>query len=144
MAKDSTQHILTQYDDSVDLYRGLADKARGLVAEILEGEGIQSHSVTSRVKERESLRKKLDDPDKDYTELDDITDIVGIRVITYFEDDVDRVARCLERGSRSIGITPSISGKILARIALAIRPCSTLPSLVLTEQYISNTLGSAN
>jgi hypothetical protein len=37
------------------------------------------------------LARKLARPDRDYVELWDLTDLLGLRVITYFEDDVDRV-----------------------------------------------------
>lgn len=37
------------------------------------------------------MREKIDQPDKTYSALTDITDIAGVRIITYFEDDVDRI-----------------------------------------------------
>ena len=97
MTENSNQRILGQYDERVDLYRGLTSKAKSLVEEMLREEGIRIHSVTSRVKMRESLREKIARSDKNYSELSDVTDIAGVRVITYFDDDVDRVAECLER-----------------------------------------------
>jgi putative GTP pyrophosphokinase len=97
MAEDLQHRILREYDDSLDLYEGLTVKVHGLIEEILREEGIQVHSITCRVKERESLREKIARPDKSYAELSDLTDIAGVRIITYFEDDVDRVAECIER-----------------------------------------------
>ena len=43
------------------------------------------------------LEKKYLDPTKNYQELNDITDLAGLRVITYYEDEVDAVAAALER-----------------------------------------------
>jgi len=76
-------------------------QARGhaLCAELsawLSAGGIKLHSVTARVKDPESLARKLARPDRDYPELWSVTDLLGLRVITYFEDAVDEVGRVLE------------------------------------------------
>ena len=67
-----------------------------LIAEILRENGIHVHSVTSRVKDRQSLAKKLSRPDCPYSSLSDVTDIAGVRITTYLEDDVSKVAKLLE------------------------------------------------
>src|SRR5689334_15258469 len=77
------------------------------VAAWLVDAGIKVHSVTARVKDHASLARKLARPDRCYGALWDITDLLGLRVITYFEDDVDRVGRVLE-GRLSIDLTRSI------------------------------------
>ncbi|MDX2087050.1 MAG: hypothetical protein SFX73_04325 [Kofleriaceae bacterium] len=77
------------------------------VASWLREAGIKLHSVTARVKDHASLARKLARPDRSYVELWDITDLLGLRVITYFEDDVDRVGRVLE-ARLSIDLTRSI------------------------------------
>lgn len=76
--------------------------ARGRVIEARLGELItrdaqlKLHSITLRVKRRESLAGKLARPDRTYGGLWDVTDLVGLRVITYFEDGVDRVGELIE------------------------------------------------
>jgi ppGpp synthetase/RelA/SpoT-type nucleotidyltranferase len=67
-----------------------------LIQTLLEIEGIQFHSVTSRIKSKASVRQKLQRPDK-RRELNDLTDMFGARIITYFEDEVDVVAKLIER-----------------------------------------------
>lgn len=62
----------------------------------LGGAGIKVHSIAARVKDPVSLARKLARPDRDYVELWDITDLLGLRVITYFEDAVDRVGGVIE------------------------------------------------
>jgi putative GTP pyrophosphokinase len=96
MAEDSHQRILREYDERLDLYRDLTSTVEGLIKRMLREQGIRFHSVTSRVKDRESLQKKIARPDKNYTQLSDLTDIAGTRIITYFEDDVDTVKEFLE------------------------------------------------
>ncbi|MGB9121805.1 MAG: hypothetical protein WCE73_14380, partial [Candidatus Angelobacter sp.] len=55
------------------------------------------HSVTSRVKERIKLEEKIQRENKEYRSLDAITDVVGVRIITHFEDEVDKVGTVIER-----------------------------------------------
>jgi ppGpp synthetase/RelA/SpoT-type nucleotidyltranferase len=62
----------------------------GILRELLEGQGIEFLSITSRAKTLESFsgkqqRKKYDDP------LRDMTDLCGVRVVTYLRSDVARV-----------------------------------------------------
>lgn len=58
--------------------------------------GLKVHSVTLRIKDRESLARKLARPDRSYRQLWDVTDLIGLRVITYFEDAIDRVGELIE------------------------------------------------
>lgn len=57
---------------------------------------LKVHSVNTRIKSAESLAGKLARPDKTYRHLWDVTDLVGLRVITYFEDDIAVVGRLIE------------------------------------------------
>ncbi|MFL6282676.1 MAG: GTP pyrophosphokinase family protein [Pyrinomonadaceae bacterium] len=50
--------------------------------------------MTVALKKRDSLMKKIQA--KSYTQLSDITDICGIRIITYYDEEVDAVARIIE------------------------------------------------
>ncbi len=67
-----------------------------LIRTLLEVEGIRVHGVTSRVKSKASVLRKLGRADKT-RELGDVTDLLGIRVVTYFPDEVDAVANLIER-----------------------------------------------
>src|SRR5207302_1083445 len=55
------------------------------------------HSMSGRVKNRKSLEGKLLRPEKQYAQLVDITDIVGVRIITHYGRDVDRIAEIVRR-----------------------------------------------
>lgn len=75
----------------------LAGWGRALTADIERWlVGLKVHSVGFRVKSTDSLRGKLARPDKNYRELWDVTDLLGVRVILYFEDEVERAADLLE------------------------------------------------
>ena len=75
----------------------LATSVSQLIRTLLEDEGITLHAVSHRCKERKSLAGKLSRQGKSYEQLQDITDLAGIRLTTYFADDVDRVASILQR-----------------------------------------------
>ncbi|HEX7483701.1 MAG TPA: hypothetical protein VF281_00970 [Candidatus Saccharimonadales bacterium] len=68
-----------------------------LIEELLLRDNIQIHSVTHRVKDAKSVLRKLSsNPDK-YSGITDLTDLLGIRIITYFPQDVDIVAEVMKR-----------------------------------------------
>lgn len=89
--------LLNEYAKSHDGYEKLSSTAANLLDLLLKREGIQVHSVTHRCKSTESLAAKIARPEKDYEKLDQVTDLAGVRVTTYFADDVDRVAAIVER-----------------------------------------------
>ncbi len=59
--------------------------------------GVWVAAVESRVKTESSLVGKLELKGAKYNSLADITDILGLRVITFYPDDVDKVASAIER-----------------------------------------------
>lgn len=90
------QAIIDEYDDKIAVYKAFCRKVEHLVVEILEDQKINYHSVTARVKKRDSFVKKITKSSGKYQSLSEITDVAGVRIITYFEDDVDKVAQILE------------------------------------------------
>lgn len=87
--------ILKEYDKKREILENLNKSLDTLINSLLKQKGIKAHQIQTRVKDRESLEKKILAKQK-YESLDDITDIVGIRIITYFEDEVDKVAKVVE------------------------------------------------
>ena len=95
--EDSTAgNILTEYDKRCDQYSDLAKQTETLLQRIVEENGLRVHSIMSRVKTRSSLENKLGKDDHEYSCLDEVTDLAGIRIITYFADEVDKVAEIVE------------------------------------------------
>ncbi len=87
--------MLVEYQVRRPLLEALGLKLEALFNECLAANGIRVHSVTHRVKEPESLERKLTNADG-LDSLDSVTDLLGLRVITYFPDDVDRVAMVIQ------------------------------------------------
>jgi hypothetical protein len=58
VTENPQQHILDEYDKKVKLYAELTDTVELIIGQIIRDEGIRVHSVTSRPKNRESLRDK--------------------------------------------------------------------------------------
>ena len=84
------EFILTEYDRDQELYRRFCASIERLLLELLGMSKIKFSDVTSRLKKRDEFEKKIRDSPK-YKSARDVTDIAGARVITYFEDDIDRV-----------------------------------------------------
>ncbi|MEZ9327333.1 GTP pyrophosphokinase family protein [Vibrio cyclitrophicus] len=91
----SQETILNEYEESLPLLNQFASSIESLINTLLQSTGINEHSVTSRVKDRLSLKKKIDKKGK-YKKLSDITDIVGIRIISNYSDEVDKIAKLIE------------------------------------------------
>ena len=98
MTTNASVEILHAYDQSKGIYEDFCFSVERLLKDFLNLEGIRFVDVTSRVKKRDSLERKIARKGNGrYQKLADITDICGIRVITYFEGDVKRVADIVER-----------------------------------------------
>jgi putative GTP pyrophosphokinase len=89
--------LLQQYEGKSRVYASFAQCLSGLIETVLRDENLVVHSVTSRGKDVLSLRGKLQDREPPYQTLTDITDLSGVRITTYFADDVDAVGRLIER-----------------------------------------------
>jgi ppGpp synthetase/RelA/SpoT-type nucleotidyltranferase len=87
---------LHDYDNQKGLNRDLGLRTVELIQELLTDKGLRVLSVSYRVKARDSLERKLQRSPERYSSLSDITDLLGVRVITYFQDEVDVVAEIIE------------------------------------------------
>jgi putative GTP pyrophosphokinase len=70
---------------------------KNLLQELLSQASISIHTIEYRVKQYDSASRKLSSAEDRYSEFGDLTDLLGIRIITYFHDEVDKVAELIER-----------------------------------------------
>jgi putative GTP pyrophosphokinase len=96
-AKQALEAVLSEFDSKEVMLSALCVKTKSLIEASLEDAGIPYQSVQVRVKSKKKVAEKYMDPKKDYRQLEDITDLAGIRIITYYEDHVDRAAKVIER-----------------------------------------------
>ena len=92
-----TQELLEQYRSLLPVLTKMAEVIPERLKEFFSEAGIIVASVEHRVKAEESLAGKLKLKGGKYKDVFDITDLVGIRVITFYIDDVDKVASIVER-----------------------------------------------
>ncbi|MDY7227024.1 GTP pyrophosphokinase [Hyalangium rubrum] len=92
--------LLEAYLNRHTSFQALGRALHTRLQEVLERGGVAVHGISYRVKAPDSLAQKLARPDKIYQRLDDITDLVGLRVITFFEDSIEQVARLIEENFR--------------------------------------------
>ena len=85
-----------EYERECGPLRELGPRVEQLVGELLGSANLRTHSVTHRVKDLSSVERKLSVKSAAYDSLSDITDLLGVRVITFFPDEVDLVADIIE------------------------------------------------
>lgn len=86
----------TAYDEARPTYEAYERKLRELVTTILEHEKIDVVQIEGRVKTVASFAEKIERKAGKYAEpLKDMTDLVGIRVIAYYVEDVEKIVSLL-------------------------------------------------
>ena len=89
--------ILEEYQEHLPQFEQVKNQVLSLLKEVFEEAGLIVASIEGRVKTEGSLAGKLELKGSKYASLQDITDIVGVRVITFYIDDVDKVASAVDR-----------------------------------------------
>lgn len=84
------------YERACSPLRTLGPKLQTLLVELVGAEGLRVHEVTFRVKTAASAERKIGRMPGQESSVDDLHDLLGLRVITYFPSDVGAVARLVE------------------------------------------------
>jgi len=92
-----SEAILEEYRRQRPLFEQMQATVPAQVKAVFEEAGIIVASIESRIKEEKSLAGKLELKGAKYHSLADITDIFGMRIITFYTDDVDKVASVVDR-----------------------------------------------
>ena len=92
-----SEMLLRQFRELRPSLQQIADEACRLLQNALSEQGIYITAMEHRVKTEKSLAGKLELKGAKYKDINDITDLVGLRVITFYSDEVDKVAAIAKR-----------------------------------------------
>ena len=88
--------ILEDYRKQKEYFVALGDVVHTMLSDIAKELGLTVLAVEHRVKEERSLAGKLERKGDLYNTFEDITDILGCRVITFLSDEVDQIGKKVE------------------------------------------------
>ena len=89
--------ILDEYRQKRNVYEQQKDVVLNILKRTLKKHSMVVAGIEGRVKTEKSLEGKLELKGSKYRMIEDITDIVGVRIITFFIDEVDKIAAFVER-----------------------------------------------
>lgn len=90
------ERIMEEFSRMRETYMRMSDTLEDILKTALRQENIAISTMSIRIKKKEALRRKIQYKQK-YETLWDVTDVLGCRIITLFEDDVSRVFAMLQR-----------------------------------------------
>ena len=88
--------ILEDYRKQRDDFITLGDTVQTMLSDIVKDLGLTVLAVEHRVKAEKSLAGKLERKGDGYNTLEDITDILGCRVICFLSDEIDMIGKKIE------------------------------------------------
>lgn len=93
------KRLLDEYRATRPLYEQFTTDISKVVTTLLHDSGIEHLPLEERTKTEESFFEKVERPDKaqKYTSCGDITDLSGIRIIAYLQEDRDKICNIIER-----------------------------------------------
>lgn len=101
--KVQKSQAIQQYESLFPQYEAFAARLHQLIKDLLSSSDIKYHFIESRAKSLISFTEKLDRPEKDYINpLVQIQDLIGLRIVVYYADDVARVGELIRKEFRVI------------------------------------------
>ena len=86
--------IMSEYYQRL-IYKKMQHDVEDIINTLIEAHQIKISTMSLRIKSEQALRNKIISKDK-YHHLEDITDVLGCRILTLFESDVERILELLE------------------------------------------------
>ena len=88
--------ILEDYRKQRDNFIKLGDTVHEILSDIVNDMGLTVLAIEHRVKTEKSLAGKLERSGDYYNVFDDLTDILGCRVICFLSDEIDKIGKRVE------------------------------------------------
>lgn len=89
--------ILEEYRELKPVFEKMLEIVRTSLEKCVSENNLYVTAIEARVKQEASLAGKLELKGAKYSSLQDLTDILGARVITFYTDDVDKIAALVDR-----------------------------------------------
>ena len=112
--------ILEDYRKQRDSFVKLGDVVHEILEDIVDSMGITVLGIEHRVKSEKSLAGKLERNADWYSAFEDLTDILGARVICFFSDEIDKIGKKVEEAFVIDWENSSDKRALIKRIHLAI------------------------
>lgn len=92
----TNQHVLA-FEARRPMQTRFTEKLELLIRDLLTASELGFHIIESRTKDVQSFREKASRPMKYYgNPIEEITDLSGIRIITYYQDEADKIGKLIE------------------------------------------------
>ncbi len=95
--KEHNQGILEDFLQNQETFKSCQPLIIKKIKQVLDQASIPYVTVEGRVKDPDSLKGKLDRKGEKYDSIVDITDLLGLRIITYYTGNVDSICALLEK-----------------------------------------------
>ena len=92
-----SEMILNEYHEKLPVYEKMKTVILGLLRTCLDENHVIVSGLEARVKTEQSLAGKLELKGYKYHTLEDVTDVVGARIITFYSDEVDIISALAEK-----------------------------------------------
>jgi len=93
---DDIRKLRKQYEAKIPFFEQVRSAAETAIHKALDESDIKVHDVLSRVKETDSFLKKVE-PRVFGEPLEDLDDIVGLRVLVLFRSDIEKVGELIKK-----------------------------------------------
>lgn len=101
MKEEDADAYVKEFESKREFLKDFSLQLKSTIQNILDAEELKYFAVECRIKAPESLRQKLIDSTKEIKGLEDVQDLVGVRIITYVSSDIEKMRKML-RGNFDI------------------------------------------
>ncbi|QHP81439.1 (p)ppGpp synthetase [Pectobacterium odoriferum] len=90
-------NFLDEYDNIRPLYDKLKNHLSDIMKDLLDTHSVEIFSIEGRIKEKESIISKVSRKTYVNPSVDDIEDLCGIRIICYYESDLNKIESIIRK-----------------------------------------------